>query len=189
MNEAALMEETRAFCTPFYAGPGRYYHTLNHIEAVLDALEQRHVLTLPLALAVWGHDLIYDPRAHDNEEQSAAVFGDWLAAQGVPDQVQREVAALILATKHDHPPTSRSACLLVDADLSVFGADDEPFWQYEHDIRREYAFVPWAEYQAGRRAVLATFLARVRLYSTPEFSGLEGAARQHLQEARAALEQ
>ena len=184
MNEAAL----RAFCTPFYAEPQRFYHTLNHVEAMLDALDHQGVLTFTVALAVWGHDLIYDPQRGDNEERSAEVFSAWLAAQGVPDELRREVAALILATKHGGLPATPAAALLVDADLTVFGAADKTFWKYEHDIRREYAFVPLEAYRAGRRAVLEQFLAREQIYSTPEFAALELAARQHLGEAIAALD-
>ena len=182
-----LMQRARIFCVPFYVQPQRAYHTLSHIEAMLDALDERSVLTSPLALAVWGHDLIYDPQRHDNEAQSAGKFGDWLQGQGAEAALVAEVRRLILETRHTEPPTDRAAALLVDADLSVFGADDETFWAYEHAIRQEYSFVPWAQYRDGRMAVLQGFLEREQIYTTPEFAGSEDAARGHLEEAMAML--
>ncbi|AZI42689.1 phosphohydrolase [Deinococcus psychrotolerans] len=177
------MAAVRAFCTPFYAEPHRAYHNLRHVEAMLSALEERRALTPVLELAIWGHDLIYDPARNDNESRSAEVFGAWLAKQGEPDALQREIGVLILATRHDQPPSSVAAALLVDADLAIFGASDAEFWAYERAIRQEYAFVPWPAYRAGRQAVLQHFLGQERIYSTPEFADLEAAARAHLNAA------
>ncbi|TSA88183.1 phosphohydrolase [Deinococcus detaillensis] len=177
------MAAVRAFCTPFYAEAHRAYHTLRHVETMLSALEERCALTPVLVLAIWGHDLIYDPARNDNEARSAEVFGAWLAEQDEPDALQREVGALILATKHDQPPSSVAAALMVDADLAVFGASDAEFWAYERAIRREYQFVDWPIYRMGRQAILSHFLERERIYNTPEFADLEAAARAHLRAA------
>ena len=72
MNMDELTQPARLLCVAFYTEPGRFYHTLKHTEAMLDALDRRGVLTYPLALAVWGHDLIYDPARGDNEARSAS---------------------------------------------------------------------------------------------------------------------
>lgn len=185
-----LLAAARGFCTPFYQEPQRAYHTLGHVEFMLDALDQRGVLTDPLALAVWGHDLIYDPQRRDNEAQSARRFGNWLEGQGAGAELVAEVRRLILETRHTGPPSDRTAALLVDADLSIFGADDDSFWVYERAIRQEYSFVPWAQYREGRMAVLEGFLKRrnvymtePHIYSTPEFFSLDPQARANLKRA------
>ncbi len=134
----ALLSAAQAYSLPFYQEPHCAYHTLAHIQAMLNALETRNVLTPALALAVWGHDLIYDPQRHDNEAQSAGRFGDWLETQAAGPALVVEVRRLILETDHRAPPTDRAAALLVDADLSVFGADEADFWEYERAIRQEY---------------------------------------------------
>lgn len=179
------LEAVRAFCTPFYSEAGRAYHNLHHVEHMLVVLKSRTALPLPLPLelAVWGHDLIYDPARNDNEERSAQVFGEWLTAQGTFPDLRQEVEALILATRHDTPPPTPTAALIVDADLAIFGASNADFRVYEQAIRQEYAFVPWPAYRTGRQAVLKHFLSRERIYSTPEFAGLEAAARAHLEAA------
>jgi predicted metal-dependent HD superfamily phosphohydrolase len=187
MKVESQLAAAREFCTPFYQEPQRAYHTLSHVEALLNALHSRGVLSPGLALAVWGHDLIYDPQRHDNEAQSARQFGDWLEGQGADTALVAEVRRLILKTQHTEPPTDKAAALLVDADLSVFGADDETFWAYEQAIRQEYSFVPWAAYREGRMTVLNGFLKRERIYTTAEFAGLETGARGHLEAAVALL--
>lgn len=144
-------------------------------------LARRGVLTPTLALAVWGHDLVYDPRRHDNEERSAEQFDAWLATQGAEVELRQNVRSLILATRHSSPPLTREEALLVDADLSILGAPEQEFQAYEEGIRREYAHVPALLYRVGRRKVLQGFLNRKRLYHTPEFSALEPQARTNLQ--------
>lgn len=188
MTTEGFLRRAEAFARPFYGEPGRAYHNAGHIQAVLHALETRGVLTPALALAAWGHDLIYDSRATDNEERSAEVFGDWLAGQGAEEALVREVRALIRATRHTAPPATRAEALMVDADLGILGADAPAFAAYDAAIRREYAFVPDAEYRQGRARVLRGFLDRTRIYTTPEFVGLEGRVRANLASALAGLE-
>ena len=178
-----LLPAAQAFALPQYAQPGRAYHNVAHVRAMLDALASRGVLPPALALAVGGHDLIYDARAGDNEERSADVFGDWLAAQHAPAGLRYEVRALILATKHSAPPPTRAAALMVDADLAILGASAAEFAAYDAAIRQEHAHVPALLYRAGRRKVLRGFLDRERIYTTPEFAGLEAQARENLARA------
>jgi predicted metal-dependent HD superfamily phosphohydrolase len=66
--------------------------------------------------------------------------------------------------------------VLLDADLAILGATEERYRQYAADIRREYAWVPDAEYRAGRASVLEVFLARPRIY-WHELTFEEGEAR------------
>lgn len=171
----------RAYALPIYQDAQRAYHNDWHVRNMLSALAERGVLTPALALAVWGHDLVYDSRAKDNEERSAEVFGKWLAAQGAPLPLREQVRSLILATKHAAPPQNREEALLIDADLSILGADAEAFATYDAGIRQEYQHVPAPLYKIGRRKVLQGFLNRPQIYSTPEFAGLEVSARRNIE--------
>ncbi|WP_034386724.1 phosphohydrolase [Deinococcus sp. YIM 77859] len=183
MPDAALLARAEAFARPFYTQAYRVYHTAAHIEAVLSALRSRQVLTPALTLAAWGHDLVYDPQRLDNEERSAEVFGAWLRGQGIQPELEGEVRALILATRHAAPPATRGEALLVDADLSILGANPEAFAAYDAAIRQEYAFVPEEAYRVRRARVLQGFLNRERIFTTPEFAELEERARVNLNTA------
>ena len=57
-----------------------------------------------------------------------------------------------------------------DADLWILGAPPDRFDQYCRQVRDEYAWVPDADYAAGRAAVLMPFAASDRLYLTPSAS-------------------
>ncbi|MDV6373113.1 HD domain-containing protein [Deinococcus arenicola] len=180
MMEETLLNAAEAFALPYYQEPARAYHNTAHVRSMLEALEVRGVLTVPLALAVWGHDLIYDARAGDNEERSAAAFDRWLASREAASGLRAEVRALILATKHVAPPATRAAALLVDADLAILGASPANFAAYDAAIRQEYSHVPALLYRGGRKRVLRGFLDRDRIYTTPEFAALEEQARANL---------
>ena len=57
-----------------YGQPQRHYHTLAHLRqmfAVLDGPLPAASDPGALELAVWLHDLVYDPARHDNEQRSA----------------------------------------------------------------------------------------------------------------------
>ena len=58
-----------------YSEPTRHYHDLQHLEEVLDTVgrfQDQARDSAALGLAAWYHDAVYDTRAHDNEEKSAA---------------------------------------------------------------------------------------------------------------------
>ena len=152
-----------------YSEPHRRYHNVRHIEDCLSEFDRaRQVAKDPTAveLAIWFHDAIYDPLASDNEERSAELAKDWLAKANASEAVADAVGRLVLATQcHDASPQT-DAALLIDVDLSILGQSPDRFWEYEQQIREEYAWVPAAVFARKRAEVLQGFLARPRLYST-----------------------
>src|SRR5207237_10323651 len=87
-----------------YAGPGRFYHNLDHIRAVLDTVDSLGDLARDLPavrLAAWYHDAVYDSRAKQNEERSADLAAARCRSWGVPAATFEAVRRLILATR-DH---------------------------------------------------------------------------------------
>jgi predicted metal-dependent HD superfamily phosphohydrolase len=170
--------------TIHYSEPHRAYHNFAHI---LDCLEQfEPVKTMayePVAveMAIWYHDVIYDPRAKDNEERSAELAVRVAKEIGLAGSFQETIHALIMATKKHDATLARDADVLVDVDLSILGRAPQRFDEYEHQIRQEYDWVPVEAYAAGRAAVLETFLARPAIYGTEFFrSKYERQARENL---------
>lgn len=170
-----------------YTEPGRHYHSVDHVAACLRWLDQvrdkvKHLLAVELAL--WLHDVIYDPKAGDNEAQSARLAGELLGACGVPAATVAEVERLILLTVHAAEPADADGQYLVDIDLSILGADRALYDRYERWIRAEYQHVPGLLFWYGRRRLLRQFLRKPRLYATPFFrERLEATARDNLRRA------
>jgi predicted metal-dependent HD superfamily phosphohydrolase len=176
-----------AALTAAYREPHRRYHSLQHLGECIDLFERvagsaAHPAEVETGL--WFHDAVYDPKRSDNEERSA----DWMrraaSADGVAADAAERCCALIMATRHDAIASGADARLLVDIDLAVLAAGDERFAEYERQIRAEYAFVPEAIFVERRRAILAAFLSRERIYSTPRLHDeLEHRARANLVKA------
>jgi predicted metal-dependent HD superfamily phosphohydrolase len=170
-----------------YSEPHRRYHTLQHLGECLAIFESVRGLAEhadEVELALWFHDAIYDTQRPDNEERSA----DWARAASQESGVVRDSAdrvhALIMATRHTASPTLPDEQLLVDIDLSILGAEQARFDEYEQQIREEYAFVPRWLFRRKRRAILQGFLDRPSIYSTMHFrEALEQRARANLRQA------
>jgi predicted metal-dependent HD superfamily phosphohydrolase len=166
-----------ALLSDAYSQPHRRYHNLGHIEHCLAEFDRAVGLAErpdEVEMAIWLHDLVYDPRAEDNEEKSALVGREILARAGTAERVVNRIEELILATKHGEPPVSTDARLLVDIDLSILGQPSDVFDSYERNIRLEYSWVAAPAYVAGRSSLLRTFLGRPRFYFTDHFERLYG---------------
>lgn len=153
-----------------YSADGRFYHNLHHIQYVLDIadhLQNTAANFTAVQLAIWFHDVVYDPRRSDNEAQSADFARQTLQPLGVPDALLALVSDLILVTQtHETAVTNPDACIMLDADLAILGELPEKYDAYARAIRQEYSFVPEAAYRAGRTAVLQRFLGRRPFFYT-----------------------
>src|SRR5690349_10108880 len=127
-----------------YGEPHRHYHTARHLDecfAYFDQIGQFAAHPAEVALALWFHDAIYQPRRQDNEERSADWARATAIAAGAPTASAERVHALIMATRHDALPQSVDGEVLVDIDLAILGAVPARFDEYERDVRAEYAWV------------------------------------------------
>lgn len=177
----------------YYSEQTRFYHNLWHIENCLEELVKVGFLNdrsrNQVALAIWFHDVIFDPKASDNEERSWNVAHYFLKEMAVGEWMFDCQRRLILATKHQQIPYQKDEQVLVDIDLSILGKDAITFDKYESAIRKEYVWVNDERYRQGRRAVLRSFLHRERIYSTHFFATLyEKQARKNLKRALRGLE-
>ena len=159
-----------------YSEPHRHYHTLRHIEEMLDLLPHADETVL---MAVWFHDAIYG--GQQNEERSAELARQALTELRFPsiDVVEQ----LILATK-THGPSQVDPRFqpFLDADLAILGSAPARYDEYAAQIRREYAHIPEAMFLSGRASVLRTFLAREAIYASAEFrERFEAQARANIQ--------
>lgn len=157
-----------------WAEPQRHYHTVDHLRAVLDRIDELAdqggeggELEL-VRLAAWFHDAVYRPDRSENEERSALLAEKALAEAGLTPHEVTEVARLVrLTTTHDPAPGDLNGETLCDADLAILATAPDTYQGYAAAVREEYAFVPEPDFRAGRAAVLRQLLALPRLFRTP----------------------
>lgn len=138
-----------------YDEPHRYYHNIDHIVSMVDSSVEGKTVSEKLTLAIVFHDIIYDPKRSDNEEQSAELFYSLM-----PDN---EIAEAIRETK-DHNPKTKLGKQLCDLDLDILYRNDfQSFIDFEHKIFKEYQWVEYSIYKEKRIEILTN------LGVSPEF--------------------
>ncbi len=185
IKSTKITENTFAVLAKEYSQTGRYYHNLEHIFQVLETIKTLGHLTNQLTsieLAGWFHDVVYDPKAGDNEEKSAMYATNLMKSLGVDSTTIANVNHLILSTKlHQADINDIDSQILLDADLAILGSPVQQYLTYAKNVRQEYAWISDRDYQNGRRRVLEQFLQRERIYYTDAmFEKLEQSARSNL---------
>ncbi|PNK61009.1 hypothetical protein [Psychrobacter sp. FDAARGOS_221] len=189
-----------------YSEPQRHYHTLTHLAQMFHQFDKhQNQLHNPNAieLAIWYHDIIYDPTQTDNERQSADYFqrvvntcpqlADLVAKQN--NLLIQQVTALIMMTaKHEVSQADaeleqkitlkvQDSQYFLDMDLAILGSPRQVYQDYARQVRLEYAHVNDSAFKQGRKAVLERFLQRERLYFTQAFyAEYEQNARHNIQQ-------
>ncbi len=154
-----------------YAESQRHYHTVQHIVECLDLFHQvKAQLSDPFAveLAIWFHDVVYDPKASDNEAQSA-IFMQQCCHDFIPTAIVEKIGAWIEATQQHRPSTDADLNFLLDIDLAILASSPSRFTAYETQIQQEYHWVEATVYKEKRAAVLRYFHEMQPLYQTAYF--------------------
>lgn len=173
----------------------RHYHNVRHIENCLNYFDyvahgDGHLHALAVKAAIYYHDIVYDSKAKDNEEQSAEVAVVRLEAAGFLGDFCERVRGIIMATKHDGRAEGLDQHVMCDVDLAELAADWPTYSQNTANIRTEYAWVSEPDWRKGRGDFMRGLLARPRLYYTEPFHFLfEASARENLRRSIAELEQ
>jgi predicted metal-dependent HD superfamily phosphohydrolase len=165
-----------------YAHPGRGYHDTRHLAEVLDRIGELSVQgaafdRLPVLLAAWFHDGVYDGRA-DAEKRSAAWAAEALPTRVDPAVVDEVVRLVLLTETHRPADDDANGGALSDADLAILAAPPERYAEYVAAVRTEYAHVPDDLFARGRADILRDLLAKPHLFHTAYARGAwEEAAR------------
>lgn len=160
-----------------YTEAGRYYHTLCHIEELLrlaDAYENDLEKRSVVGLSIFFHDIVYDPKAGDNEEQSALMFQETIGPLLDANMCQVVCDYIIATKKHDVSSSDdRDLQYFIDFDLAVLGAERIKYTQYAAHIRHEYIHVEKNVYCLERSKFMRTFLMNTEhIYATTVFRDL-----------------
>lgn len=112
-----------------YSEKQRAYHTVQHLYECLSLIETiQSELNDPyaVALALWFHDVVYEPQALDNELKSAELF-EQLMAQDLQLDTMQKIKRWILATQSMHQPM-KQICNFVRYRFSYFGSNTWTFY-------------------------------------------------------------
>jgi predicted metal-dependent HD superfamily phosphohydrolase len=167
-----------------YGEPHRHYHNLAHLDFVWEQLRRYEGLIEnpgAIVFAVCYHDIVYDPKRGDNEDLSAELAKERLAAAGIEEGVIAKCNQLIMATKGHTVSDDPEVNLFTDADLSILGQEKGRYFVYAAQVRNEYAHIGETAWQQGRAGVLQRFLRMERIFKTGVFhNDLEQLARENL---------
>jgi len=157
-----------------YTDWSRHYHNLSHIWSLLNLSEQFAAELKEAALidmSIWFHDVVYDSKSKDNEQQSAFFAEDLLRPYLSKEQLAF-IGALIMSTAGHQPkmPENSDNLWFLDFDLAILAAEKKKYKAYSEAIREEYkSLFSFFVYNSGRKKVLKTFLGRKKLYFTDLF--------------------
>ena len=155
-----------------YNEPLRRYHTLAHIDHCLSMFDHcKSLASNPdaLEIAVWFHDVIFEPGKSDNEARSAELYEE-LSAGVQADEFRALVGRLIMATLHNECSLDdNDAGYMVDIDLSSFGLPWKDFLRDSRRLREESVQLSDADYFRKQGEFRSCLLARPRFYQTDFF--------------------
>lgn len=185
-------EEVFDFLEASYGEPHRFYHTDAHIAHCFREFDaSRHLVRRPdtVGAAIWFHDVVYNPRANDNEERSALIAEMTFALAG-HDDFGREVARYVRSTtSHKGERADSDLQIFLDIDLSILGQSEAVYDAYCEAVRKEYGHYSDQEVAVGRAVILGRFAKRECIFKTPFFrERYEAQARKNIRRELALLQ-
>ncbi len=152
-----------------YASESRHYHNLNHVHFMMDkAFEYESELNDPdtVMFSIFYHDIVYDVKHTDNEQNSAGLAKWRLTELGVQDAKITKCVQQIVSTCRHQETSDNDTNFFLDFDLAILGASSEIYNDYKKKIRNEYSIYPEIVYREGRKKVVQDFLAMNRIFKT-----------------------
>lgn len=158
--------------TKSYTAPERKYHNLEHLQQLFeefDRIEEEISQPNACALAIFFHDVYYDPTGNRNEEESAALAEEILSDFNFDQRLIKEVKSLILASKTGSFPINSDQRFMVDIDRSILGKSPDKYANYRNQIRQEYSLYPEKAFLIGRKHFIRSLLGNASIYLTAPF--------------------
>ncbi len=171
-DDIHLIDELWEEIASNYSDNTRYYHTLSHLDHLFFQLtEVKDSISSwdTILFSLYYHDIIYDTKKSDNEEQSALLAETRMKQLEVPQIMIESCKGQIRATKTHQEYTDSDTNYFTDADLSILGQNWETYLTYAENVRKEYAIYPDLIYHPGRKKVLQHFLEMERIFKTDHF--------------------
>ncbi len=158
-----------------YSNRNRHYHSLEHLDKMLFYLTKIKAKIQnweTILFALYYHDIIYNSRKSNNEEESAKLAKKRMLEISIPNDIIQQSTAQIIATKKHSISENSDTNYLLDVDLSILGQNWKTYLTYTKNVRKEYAIYPDFLYKPGRKKVLHHFLNMERIFKTDYFYDL-----------------
>lgn len=165
-----------------YSEPSRKYHTFSHLWKMFRHMDS-HLNELQdataMSYAIYFHDIVYDARSQENEENSVKLFQEFAEDSGLNQNIEltSKVEELIMASKvhctEEHKLEGvygkEDIHYFLDLDLSILGSEPTEYKEYASQICEEYNYLPTMKYNFLRSKVLQFFLQVPNIYATKAF--------------------
>lgn len=153
--------------TKAYMEPHRHYHTLTHITRMLETIKQHKIdVTDEQLIAIWYHDVVYDPTSSYNESHSASAAAvDMVCSNRKLSEV--DIVRQIILDTENHRPTIEQSKLVIDLDLMGLADHVNSYFETGKLIRQEYSHLTDELWVAGRKRFIEKFLSRDHIFQTP----------------------
>lgn len=151
--------------TKAYLEPHRKYHTLDHITRMFNTIRDYKLqVTEEQVVAIWYHDVIYNPQSFVNEKMSALVMRNHFKNLESDESVS--IIETIIHDTEKHIPTHPQSRLVIDLDLMGLADRFDQYMDTGKLIRMEYAHSSNEQWKQGRRAFIEKFLNRDHIFHT-----------------------
>lgn len=163
--------------------PHRAYHHSGHLSQMLTDLDRLYAhrtqgsTPLPLVLAAWFHDAVYEGAPGEDERRSEQLAGASLeplvTAGLLTEQELQMVSLLVRATAtHELPESADLPAgyepadieFFLDADIAILAAEPARYRRYLRGVRSEYSHFDDEAFRTGRTSFLHSVLERERIF-------------------------
>jgi predicted metal-dependent HD superfamily phosphohydrolase len=145
--------------------PHRRWHSIEHLIDLFNKVDKIKGITEKeyeiLIIAVFFHDVVYDPQKRDNEIRSIELFDEY--SEKVPNDYCIIVTNIINCTALYPEVPLGKLCILfwkMDNDI-VINKNFYEFIDYEDKIRKEYSFISTPIYKENRMKFLEKYIGLV----------------------------
>ena len=118
-----------------YSKSRRHYHNLEHLSRLFSLCGELEIENHDMILAIFYHDVIYNPKFANNEKRSAIFARRSLERMGIDKERTDKIGEKILATRDhlsgDYDITTE---LFLDLDMAILGAEFDEYELYSDGV-------------------------------------------------------
>ena len=163
--------------------PHRAYHHSGHLSQMLTDLDRLYAhrtqgsTPLPLVLAAWFHDAVYEGAPGEDErrsEQLASASLEPLVVAGLLGEEELQLVRLLVraTAAHELPESTELPAgynpadieFFLDADIAILAAEPARYRRYLRGVRSEYSHFDDEAFRTGRTSFLHSVLERERIF-------------------------